>query len=72
MNYKTNPILVGAAADTYGTVHGADTVHRAGAHTVHAHCDQYNANKANNTNGGLKWIEKGSGYYSECNKRLKG
>jgi hypothetical protein len=34
--------------------------------------DQYNANKATNGNGGLKWIEKGGGYYSECNKRLKG
>ena len=34
--------------------------------------DQYHANKANNANGGLKWIEKGGGYYSECNKRLKG
>lgn len=34
--------------------------------------DQYNANKANNANGGLKWIQKGGGYYSECNKRLKG
>jgi len=34
--------------------------------------DQYKANKANNTNGGLKWIQKGGGYYSECNKRLKG
>ncbi len=34
--------------------------------------DQYKANKANNGNGGLKWIEKGGGYYSECNKRLKG
>ena len=34
--------------------------------------DQYNANKANNANGGLKWIEKGGGYYSVCNKRLKG
>lgn len=34
--------------------------------------DQYNANKAGNGNGGLKWIEKGGGYYSECNKRLKG
>ena len=33
---------------------------------------QYKANKANNGNGGLKWIEKGGGYYSECNKRLKG
>ena len=34
--------------------------------------DQYKANKANNGNGGLKWIEKGGGYYSQCNKRLKG
>lgn len=34
--------------------------------------DQYKENKANNGNGGLKWIQKGGGYYSECNKRLKG
>ena len=34
--------------------------------------DQYNANKASNGNGGLNWIQKGGGYYSECNKRLKG
>jgi hypothetical protein len=34
--------------------------------------DQYNANKASDRNGGMKWIEKGGGYYSECNKRLKG
>ena len=34
--------------------------------------DQYNANKASNGNGGLKWIMKGGGYYSECNKKLKG
>jgi hypothetical protein len=34
--------------------------------------DQYHANKDTNGNGGLKWIEKGGGYYSECNKRLKG
>jgi hypothetical protein len=34
--------------------------------------DQYKANKENNGNGGLKWIEKGGGYYSQCNKRLKG
>ena len=33
--------------------------------------DQYNANKVTNANGGLKWIQKGGGYYSECNKKLK-
>jgi hypothetical protein len=34
--------------------------------------DQYKANKANNANGSLKWIQRGGGYYSECVKRLKG
>jgi hypothetical protein len=34
--------------------------------------DQYKANKANNANGGLKWIQKGGGYYSQCSKKLKG
>jgi hypothetical protein len=34
--------------------------------------DQYNANKSTNTNGDLKWIQRGGGYYSECIKRLKG
>lgn len=33
--------------------------------------DQFTANKATNTNGGLKWIEKDGGYYGECVSRLK-
>lgn len=33
--------------------------------------DQYNANKAANANGALKWIEKGGGYWSQCNAKLK-
>ena len=44
----------------------------AGKARMHTCVDQYNANKASNGNGGLKWIQKGGGYYSECNKRLKG
>jgi hypothetical protein len=44
----------------------------AGKARMHTCVDQYNANKATNANGGMKWIEKGGGYYSECNKRLKG
>ncbi|MGF6308443.1 pyruvate/2-oxoglutarate dehydrogenase complex dihydrolipoamide acyltransferase (E2) component [Bradyrhizobium sp. i1.8.4] len=39
---------------------------------MHTCVDQYNANKTTGGNGGLKWIQKGGGYYSECNKRLKG
>ncbi|MBB4259264.1 MULTISPECIES: hypothetical protein [unclassified Bradyrhizobium] len=39
---------------------------------LHTCVDQYNANKTTNGNGGMKWIQKGGGYYSECNKKLKG
>jgi hypothetical protein len=44
----------------------------AGKGRMHTCVDQYNANKATGGNGGMKWIEKGGGYYSECNKHLKG
>jgi hypothetical protein len=44
----------------------------AGKARMHTCVDQYNANKTANANGGLKWIQKGGGYYSECTKRLKG
>ena len=44
----------------------------AGKARMHTCLDQYNANKANNGNGGMKWTEKGGGYYSECNKHIKG
>ena len=44
----------------------------AGKARMHTCVDQYNANKATNANGGMKWIQKGGGYYSECSKKLKG
>jgi len=44
----------------------------AGKARMHTCVDLYNANKASNANGGMKWIEKGGGYYSECTKKLKG
>jgi hypothetical protein len=44
----------------------------AGKGRMHTCRDQYQANKATNGNAGLKWIQKGGGYYSECNKHLKG
>jgi hypothetical protein len=43
----------------------------AGKARMHTCLDQYHANKSTNGNGGLKWIAKDGGYYSECNKRLK-
>jgi hypothetical protein len=39
---------------------------------MHTCSEQWKANKAANTTGGMKWNAKGGGYYSECNKRLKG
>jgi hypothetical protein len=44
----------------------------AGKARMHTCLDQYNANKANDGNGGLNWIQKGGGYYSQCNSKLKG
>ena len=43
----------------------------AGKARMHTCLDQYKTNKASNGNGGLEWIQKGGGYYSECNKHLK-
>jgi hypothetical protein len=44
----------------------------AGKGRMYTCVDQYNANKATNANGGMKWIEKGGGYWSQCSKHLKG
>ena len=43
----------------------------AGKGRMHTCLDSYNAAKAAGTLGGMKWIEKGGGYYSACNKGLK-
>jgi hypothetical protein len=59
-----NAVFPTAVAPKYST-------ESAGKARMHTCLDQYNANKAGNGNGGMKWIEKGGGYYSECNKRLK-
>lgn len=44
----------------------------AGKARMHTCLDQYRAAKEANALGGLKWIQKGGGYYSLCNARLKG
>ena len=43
----------------------------AGKARMHTCLDQYHANKTNNALGGLKWIQKGGGFYSLCNAKLK-
>ncbi|ESY74046.1 hypothetical protein NKJ90_17000 [Mesorhizobium sp. M0051] len=39
---------------------------------MHTCLDQYYALKDTNALGGLKWIQKGGGFYSLCNAKLKG
>jgi len=39
---------------------------------MHTCVEQYHVNKAANTLGGMRWIEKGGGYYKLCNAKLKG
>jgi hypothetical protein len=65
------PVAVGNAVfpSAVSSKYSSDSAGKARMHTC---LDQYNANKANNGNGGLRWIQKGGGYYSECNKHLKG
>ena len=53
---------------TVSPKYGNETPGKARMHTC---LDQYRVNKTSNANGGLRWIQKGGGYYSECNKRLK-
>jgi hypothetical protein len=58
------PVFPSAVAPKYAS-------ESAGTGRMHTCLDQYHANKATNANGGLHWIQKGGGYYSECSKHLK-
>ncbi len=60
-----NAVFPSAVSSKYS----GETAGKARRHTC---LDQYKANKSSNANGGMKWIMKGGGYYSECTKRLKG
>jgi hypothetical protein len=57
------PIFPAAISPKYST-------ESAGLARRHTCLDQYNENKANNGNGGLKWLAHG-GYFSQCNTKLK-
>ena len=70
MGAPAAPVAVGNAVfpSAVNPKYAQETAGKARLHTC---VDQYKANKETNGNGGLKWIQKGGGYYSECNKRLK-
>jgi hypothetical protein len=59
------PVFPGAVAPKYASLKASDG-------RMKTCLDQYKANKATNGNGGMKWIQKGGGYYSACLKKLKG
>jgi hypothetical protein len=40
--------------------------------SMHTCLEQYENNQSTNANGGLKWIQRGGGYYIKCLKRLTG
>jgi hypothetical protein len=65
MGYGASAVFPSAISPKYSS-------ESAGKARLHTCLDQYKANKGSNGNGGLVWITKGGGYYSECNKRLKG
>jgi hypothetical protein len=70
---NTKPSLVPKSTAVFpSSVSSKYASEAAGRARMHTCRDQYEANKTANTNGGLRWIQKGGGYYSECNKRLKG
>ncbi len=61
----TNAVFPSAISPQYSTLSAGEARRKT--------CDdQYKANKATGGNAGLEWIQKGGGYYSLCNKRLKG
>ena len=64
------PVPAGPAVfpSTVDSKYGKETAGKARMHTC---ADQWKANKAANTTGGMKWIEKGGGYWPECNRKLK-
>lgn len=69
----TAPAAPAAAGDAMfppavSSKYAAETPARARMHTCR---DQYNVNKTTRSNGGLRWIQTGGGYYSQCNARLK-
>ncbi len=68
---STTPASSGAATfpTTIDPKYAKETPGKGRMHTC---LDQYKANKASSANGGLRWVQKGGGYYSACSKKLKG
>ncbi|HEV7877392.1 hypothetical protein [Bradyrhizobium sp.] len=62
----TSPAVYPSAVDSK---YAKEPAYKARLHTC---ADQWKANKTSNATSGLKWIQKGGGYWSECNKKLKG
>ncbi|MER9654137.1 hypothetical protein NKJ26_11545 [Mesorhizobium sp. M0152] len=74
-NYTKEPVKPTAAAPKGVTFPSAISPKFAGETPakgrMHTCLEQYYANKDANTLGGLKWIQKGGGFYSLCNAKLK-
>ncbi len=68
----SSPAAASGPATFPGAVDSKYSKETPGKARLHTCLDQYKANKASGGNGGLRWVQKGGGYYSECSKKLKG
>ena len=66
----TMPAPAGLSLPT--TVSAKYSTETAGKARFHTCVDAYHDAKAKNALAGVKWIQKGGGYYSLCNAKLKG
>jgi hypothetical protein len=55
-----------------GTVSSKFAAEKPAKARMHTCLEQYHINKDNDALGGVKWIQKGGGYYKLCNDKLKG
>ncbi|WP_137932937.1 hypothetical protein [Mesorhizobium comanense] len=72
-NEPAKPTTVAPKGVTFPTAISAKYASETpGKGRMHTCLDQYYALKDANALGGLKWIQKGGGFYSLCNAKLKG
>jgi hypothetical protein len=67
------PVVAAPVKAVYPTVVDPKYAHELGPLGRLRTCaDQFDANKATNSNAGMKWIDRSGGYYLQCSRLLKG
>ena len=68
---KVTPAVAPASVTFPSAISSAYASETPAKQRMHTCLEGYHANKDAGTLGGLRWIQKGGGYYSLCNARLK-